>query len=150
MAGYNLEHITHDLNELGIILRCWHNSKDSDSVLTQDLRSAEFGVGAQMMKELVEGVQPAQRLQLKVGSTAIRAVRFHKGAYDMLTPSWRTLEADSELELKSAQFITIADPNPKQELYVGFVTQVALSEIAKTLTEGGRLELIGASARTVS
>jgi hypothetical protein len=144
MSIYTSERAEADLSDLQDVLKFWCENENPDTNQRQRTIDKGYDMAQTMMEGIVKGVQPEQILQLKVGEKAIKAVRFRRTAYDNLDMSWRELEPDAELELRQASNVTYGSRSEhKQELFVGWVTRVALSEVARTLTEGGELSLIG-------
>lgn len=143
MASYSPEQTEHDLKELSAILRPWHNGRESDSVEVQNLREHEYAVARRFTEGLISGVAPEQRLCLTVGHTAIEGFNFRRGSHGRRVNNPRVmLEPGEDLELTATRLAT--DNRLVEELYVGdLITKVALSQVAKTLTEDGELSLLG-------
>jgi hypothetical protein len=137
-------------------LRGWHVGEDRDSMLAQRVRSNIFYEADRNLVGLFQDLylnSPQHQLQLTTGSELVTATRFRKGAYDMYSSTHDDVEPGTEIAIKEAKHWVIAPYSPDVPKPVEFYTrrvlfigdrrhQIPLTALAKTICEGGRLELV--------
>ncbi len=140
MATYEAGRAETELAALTSTLMLWHQNPDS---IHDRHQSHELDFAMEAMPRLIEAVQPEQRLQLCVGETAVKGtlLSYRTGYKVAVGMNARELEPGSKLELRKA--ITIVSALGR-EMYAGWTIKMPLSEIARTLTEGGELSVVEA------
>lgn len=140
MATYETGRAETDLAELTSALTAWHQNKDS---IHGNSKIHELDFAMEAMPRLIAGVQPEQRVQLSVGETAVKGmlINYRTGYKVAVDMNSRELEPGSKLELRKAIAIV---SSLGREMYAGWTVKVPLTEIARTLTEGGELSVVNA------
>jgi hypothetical protein len=135
MEDYKPEQAERDLKELNVILGAWYRNRESDSVFIQNLRENEYWAGVRFVKGLIHRTQPERRLHLRIGETAVT------------TAEHKELAPGAELDLRAEDIRMKRTPGStelREELFVGWIDRLPLSEVARTLTEGGELSVVEA------
>lgn len=142
MSEYSPEIAEQKLQELAAALRTWEVNRESDSAMIRLLRSKEYQVAVELAESLVYGVQEVeQRVQLKVGSTAIKGCQFPKGIVDPHKMRAAPLLPGSELAADRTNRI-FNHRYSQHELILGNQSlYVDLGTIAVALQQDGELSL---------
>jgi hypothetical protein len=143
MASYEIERAERDLSQMARLLRTWCVDQGLDSSLPQNSRSNEFYTATEILEDLVKGLKPQRRLELRVGSVAITASRFWPGMHDSIDESTEPILPGRILWLATTRLYTSERYNPHQpELYAGDDIYVRSSTIADALDQGGELAIV--------
>jgi hypothetical protein len=132
MESYTSEHAESDLRELTSELSFVDATKNSDSVAQLIRRKNRYWFAVDLARDLIHGLQPERRLRLKIGETAVKTAQGY-------------LKPDVELDLRKENKVWPGDSfalDLQEELYVGWRDRVPLSEVARTLGEGGELSIV--------
>lgn len=153
MVSHDLKRAPEALEAVACQLEDWFMSLGSDYMEKRwyigrhQLETYDYTRAAEKIKEIAEGVQPERQVRLKVGRMAVESVRFHRSAYDVSQMSFNNLDPGVELELCKADFVQYRMlDETREELFVGWVDRLPLSEIARTLHDGGELSIVEVSA----
>jgi len=144
MANYELSGAENELDELTTILIGWHTASSPDGGLPGNTPiSSEIFNPEEIIKGLIEGVQSERRIMLTVGDTQVPVSRFYPGRDGgKYSETREPIEPGKKLILETAIAYTSDAYEPRgPELYVGLFKFMRLSNVAKTLNEGGILSI---------
>lgn len=149
METYDLEQAPKNLEAAARQLGGWFMGLGSDYVEGRyyigrhQLEAWNYTNAAEKIKDIVDGTQSEQLVQLKIGRSAIESVRFHRSAYGFSRMSFSRLNPGTKLKLRKADFVQYRMLDEiREELFAGWFNRLPLSEIARTLHDGGELSIV--------
>jgi hypothetical protein len=149
MNRLSVETAQRHIIEVDGMLRAWEYAAENRADADRRYRRTEMHYAERLLKEVIEETSFEHVPTLTTGSEQAQAFTFNKGAYDFLRPVSKNMSPGSELQLKNFQILRWMYPRARRdypESYVGSYIYMNLGEVAVTLTQGGKLELVSLEA----
>jgi hypothetical protein len=142
MGNIESDRATKIINTVSGDFKRWQVQKDTDSRMVHSRLKYEFDLASYQLKDLIENIEPSIIPYFIAGTEPVEGIVLDKLPYDFYQDSPRTLLPNGFLTLELATNFTDRQNGP--ELYFGGIEiYIAASGLAKALTEGGSLGVIG-------
>lgn len=151
-ATPSFEELEHSLLVYAEELALWHKTARIDSLATQRRRATTFFETGEIFERLVSATKLAKcQIVLTTGEQPVHSFSFNKGPYDFYFRDRGEVTPGSQITIDQTTHRNLDEldrplPNEfyrgRKELYIGTLgREIPFSTVAKTLSEGGRLEL---------